>query len=334
MKTQNPLVVISLFILSLCSIVSASCSPSGSFKISAIPEDQTLKERIVCRDSGWVSDRVAIIDINGVIMNATESKFMSDGEHFVSLIVEKMNAAAQDDRVKAVILRINSPGGSVTASDILYNEILAFRAATGKPVIAYFQDVAASGAYYLACAADEIVAEQTCITGSIGVIMIMVDLSGTMSKLGIGADAIKSGPMKDAGSPFRTMQPEERRIFQGLVDSFYHRFVDVVGRSRCGLTHEQILTLADGRIYSAEQAKEAGLIDRIATLPETIKLAKEKAKIDKANIVLYHRPLEWRPSIYAQAPAGASTTINLLNIELSENWTQRPTFMYIWSIGG
>jgi protease-4 len=310
----------------------AGCAPVGSFKVSAIPEDQTLQEKVVYSDPGWVSDRVAVIDISGILMNAYEPKLLGEGEHVVSLAVEKINMAAKDKRVKAVVLRINSPGGSVTASDILYEEIKAFKKKTGKPVIAYFQDVAASGAYYLACAADEIIAERTSITGSIGVIMQMVDFTGTMTKLGIGSDAITSGPYKDAGSPFRKMRPEERELFQKLVDSMYQQFVDVVAAGRPKLTREQALTLADGRVYSAQQALDAGLIDRIATLEEAINIAKERAKIKAALTVVYHRPLAWRGNIYAQSPVSSSPTVNLVNIELPGDWTKRPRFMYIWSV--
>ena len=313
-------------------LLIAGCAPVGSFKVTAIPEDQTLQEKVVYSDPGWVTDRVALIDISGILMNAYEPRLLGEGEHVVSLAVEKLNTAAKDKRVKAVVLRINSPGGSVTASDILYEEIKAFKKKTGKPVIAYFQDVAASGAYYLACAADEIIAERTSITGSIGVIMQMVDFSGTMSKLGIGADAITSGPYKDAGSPLRKMRPEERELFKKLVDSMYQQFVDVVAAGRPKLTREQAMTLADGRVYSAQQALDAGLIDRITTLEEAINVAKERAKIRAALTVVYHRPLAWRGNIYAQSPVSSSPTVNLVNIELPGDWTKRPRFMYIWSV--
>jgi protease IV len=312
--------------------LAAGCSPTGSFKITAVPEDQTLQEKIVYRDPGFVTDRVALIDISGILMNAYEPKLFGEGEHVVALAVEKLNAAAGDKRVKAVVLRINSPGGSVTASDILYEEIKAFKKKTGRPVIAYFQDVAASGAYYLACAADEIIAERTTITGSIGVIMQMVDFSGTMSKLGIGADAITSGPFKDAGSPLRRMRPEERELFQKLVDSMYQQFVDVVAAGRPKLTREQIRTLADGRVYSAQQALDAGLIDRITTLEDAVNVAKQKAGIKAALTVAYHRPLAWRGNIYADAPISNSPMVNLVNIDLPADWTKRPRFMYIWSV--
>ena len=246
-------------------------------------------------------------------------------------MVENLNAAASDHRVKAVVLRINSPGGTVTASDTLYQEIKAFRKRTGKPVIAYFQDVAASGAYYLACAADEIIAQRTSVTGSIGVIMQMVDLSETMAKLGIEADAIKSGPFKDAGSPFREMKTEERALFQGLVDNFYSQFVEVVCEGRPHLTHEDVVKLADGRVYSAGQALEAGLIDRVGTLREAVEAAKDRAKIDRAITVRYVRPLTWAPNVYAQSPASRmGTNINIFNLNLPFLWTKRPTFLYIW----
>jgi protease-4 len=153
------------------TMLIVGCSPTGGYKITPIPADQTLKEEIVYRCPGFVSDRIAIIDISGVLMNAHSPSLFAPGEHSVSLAVEKLAAAVEDSRDKAVILRINSPGGSVTASDTIYQEILAFKKRTCKPVVAYFQDVAASGAYYLACASDEIIAQRTSVTGSIGVIM-------------------------------------------------------------------------------------------------------------------------------------------------------------------
>jgi len=310
-----------------------ACTPTGSFKVTAVPADQTLEEQVVARDPGWISERIALLDVSGVLINAAEPGLLSEGEHVVSFIVEKLNKAAADRRVRAVVLRINSPGGTVTASDTIYEELRRFRAVTGKPVVAFFQDVAASGAYYLACAADEIVAQPTSVTGSIGVVMQMVDLSGTMAKLGISTEAITSGPFKDAGSPFRKMKPEERAVFQGLIDDFYNRFVTVVDDGRPALTREQVLKLADGRIYSAEQARQHGLVDRIGTLSDAISIAKERAGIRAAVVVAYRRPLGWTPTIYAACPNGAApAAVNLININLPELWTKRPVFGYIWCV--
>jgi len=318
--------------LAISLMTSAACSPSGSFKVTAIPSDLSLEEQIIIRHPGWVSDRIAVIDIAGVLMNSREMGLLSEGEHVVSFAVEKLHKAAADKRVKAVVLRINSPGGTVTASDILYEEIQAFKKRTGKPVVAYFQDVAASGAYYLACAADEIIAQRTSVTGSIGVIMQMVNLSGTMSKLGITTDAITSGPLKDAGSPFRPMKDGERQLFQELVDDFYAQFVDVVDAGRPKLSREEVAKLADGRVYIANKALEVGLIDRIGTIHQAVEAAKSRAGVTAAHVVLYHRPLGWSPNIYATARVQKEPTFNVFNINLPNFWTRRPSFMYIWDV--
>lgn len=323
----------------LLSLLPGGCMPSGGIKITPVPSDLSLRESVVRRESIWTGNRILILDLSGVLLNNQELSFLSEGEHPVSLFVEKLNKAAADEDVKAVILRLNSPGGSVTASDAIYEEVRAFKKKTGKPVIAYFQDVAASGAYYVACASDEIIAQRTSVTGSIGVVMQMMDVSGTMSKIGITADAIKSGAFKDAGSPLRQMKPDERAVFQGLVDDFYRQFCDVVVSGRPKLTRESVTKLADGRVYSAQQALQNGLIDRIATLEETIDVAKQRAGVTVANTVIYHRPLVWTPNIYARSPQPAaggpgSVNINLLNLNLAGLFTNQPRFMYIWQVEG
>ncbi len=312
------------------TLALAACSPGGGFKVTPIPADQSLGERMIKRTPGWVSDRIAVIDISGILMNAEEFEFFSEGEHVVSQIVEQLDTAANDKRVKAVVLRINSPGGTVTASDILYEEIRAFREKTGKPVVAFFQDVAASGGYYLACAADEIIAQRTSVTGSIGVIMQMVDLTGTMSKLGIKAEAITSGSFKDAGSPLRPLKQEERLVFQAMIDGLHRQFVAVVDEGRPELDRDTVVKLADGRVYLAEQALELGLIDAIGTIHDAVDAAKKRAGVERAHVVTYRRPLAWTPNIYAQGPARSSLNVNLLNIEGRFDWTIRPRFMYIW----
>jgi protease-4 len=318
----------------LCLAFTPACSPTGSFKITAMPADQTIRERVVDDGGFLVSNRVAVIDISGMLMNAHEMGLLSEGEHSVSFAVEKLTAAAKDSRVKGIVLRINSPGGTVTASDMLYEQVLEFKKKSGKPVVAFFQDVAASGGYYTACGADEIIAQRTSVTGSIGVIMLMPNLTGTMAKLGITADAIKSGPLKDAGSPLRDMEAGEREVFQGMVDSFYGQFLDVVAAGRPKLTREQILKIADGRVYTSPQALEVGLIDRIGTLKDAVEAVKSRAKITAAHTVVYHRPQDWKPNIYAQSPVGNGTTVNLVNIDVANFWTNQPRIMYIWQAEG
>ncbi len=317
----------------LLSLPATGCKVPSSFRVTAVPADKTLEESIVRRSGAFVSDRIAMIDVSGVLLNAHINGLLSEGEHPVSLTVEQLDRAARDSRVKAIVLSINSPGGSVTASDMLHGEIRKFREKTGKPVVAYFQDVAASGAYYLACASDEIIAQPTTVTGSIGVIMLMINLQGTLDYIGVRTDAITSGAYKDAGSPFRTMKPEERAIFQGMVDEFYAQFVQAVEDGRPNLTRQEVLKAADGRVYTAGQALELGLIDRIGTIQDAIESARVRAGCERAHVVRYHRPLEWTPNVYAEAPVQpAQTTINLLNINSPSLWTRHPSFMYIWHV--
>ena len=170
------------------------------------------------------------------------------------------------------MLRINSPGGGVTASDIMYRDLVHFREETHKPVVACMMDVAASGGYYLAMGCDRIYAHPSTVTGSIGVIMSLYNATGLMKIVGVTSDPIKSGPNKDIGNPGRPMTPEERAILQGMVTGFYDQFVDVVARAaRTSLTPEKVRELADGRVYSGAEAKKLGLIDEVGYLDDALK---------------------------------------------------------------
>jgi protease-4 len=160
------------------------------------------------------------------------------------------------------------------------------------------------------------------------------DVSGTMDIVGVRTDAITSGAYKDSGSPLRSMRPEEREVFQTIVNDMYERFIDVVTRGRETLDEAAVRRLADGRVYTANQALKAGLIDRIATLREAIDLVKQRAGLKRVRLVRYHRPIEYRPTYYAQAPHPAAGDVNLINVELPD-WLNRmsPRFMYLWTPG-
>ncbi len=313
-------------------IFLTGCEPGGSIKMTLVSRDRSLEETEVYAEEGLFLSKVAIIDVDGVIMNGAPKGFMTEGEHPVSLLVEKLDAARKDRSVKAVVLRINSPGGTVTASEIMHEEILRFRK-SGKPVVTMMMDVAASGGYYIACASDEIIAYPSTVTGSIGVIAQMIDLSGTMNKIGLSMNTIKSGPNKDAGSPFRPMSEPEHAIFQKLVDEYYNRFVDVVAKGRPKLTREQIVQLADGRVYTGAQAVEAGLVDRLGGLHDAVDAAKKRAHLDRCRVVSYHRPEAWDPNIYAESnsPAAKAPTISLLG-DIWPSWLRpgNTYFMYLW----
>jgi len=315
----------------LAGVVAAGCS-APSLLITPVSSSRSLKETVLQRDSAFALDKIALIDVSGVIMNAPATRLVGEGEHPVSRLLEQLAVARRDPRVKAVLLRINSPGGSVVASELMHDEITHFKE-TGKPVIAVLMDVAASGGYYIACACDEVVAQPSTVTGSIGVIMQMVELSETMRMIGVRTDAIVSGPSKDSGSPLRAMRPEERERFQAIVDEMYDRFVAVVAAGRPGLGADQVRAVADGRIYTAAQALELGLIDRVASFRETLDRTKERVGAKSVKLVAYKRPTEFRPNYYAAAPS-AGGDVNLLNLDLP-SWldSTAPRFMYLWAPG-
>lgn len=322
-------------LLSGCMFAAAvaGCGPT-SFVITPVPAERELKEYILERDSVWTERRIVLLDIDGLLRNQrSETLFGAGGENPVSMLKEKLDKAADDDRVRAVVLRINSPGGTVTSSDLMYTEVRRFRERSGKPVIASMMDVCASGGYYIACAADRIYAHPTSVTGSIGVIMIAPDVSGTMAKLGIQANVIKSGALKDSGSPLREMTDADRAVFESMIGQMYARFLDVVAAGRPGLTLDRIRTLADGRVYLAPQAREAGLIDDVGTLEDAVAAAKQAAKIDGRPVVLvqYGRPLAHRPNVYARG-GDTPAQVNLINIELPAMLTNGgPEFLYLWA---
>ena len=206
-----------------------------TFNISLFPELQPLQEKVL---EGRGENKILIVDISGVISEESGDGMVEEPS-IVARVKEELLVAEQDKQIKAVVLRINSPGGTVTASDLIYHEILRFKEKTGVKVIAAISGMGASGAYYIAMAADKVVAHPTAITGSIGVIMLHMDLHGLLEKFGVGADAIKSGARKDMGSPFRKMMPEDRDLFQKMILEMQGQFLEIVAKGRKEITPKQ-----------------------------------------------------------------------------------------------
>lgn len=314
----------SSFIISGCGV--------GAFQIQSVPQNQELKEAVLTADRGmFVSDKIVVIDVDGVMTNSRQDSWMRQGNNPVSLFQEKLDKAANDRKVKAVVVRLNSPGGGVAASDMMYHSLKEFKRKTKKPVIAVMMDLACSGAYYLACASDGIVAQRSSITGSIGVIMQTFSVKGTMEKIGVKSFTIKSGDMKDMGSPMHDLSKEEEEILQGLVMSFYEQFLGVVQEGRPSLDKDKLRTLADGRVYTAGQALKEGLVDRIGYPADAIKWAKELAKVGKSQTVIYHRPLGYKPNVYASSDITKATAGALINVEMP-SWLNagQTQFLYMW----
>ena len=301
---------------------------------SLFPSVGPLKETKL---SGTGVDKILIIDVSGLLSSAKPSGFFDrliDRPSLPARIKEELTKAEKDKSIKAIILRINSPGGTVTASDIVYHEIKEFKKKQSIPVIASVMDLGTSGGYYLAVAADKIVAHPSTITGSVGVIMVTLNAQGLLEKIGVEATTIASGPKKSMGSPFRTMTDEERAIFQEVIDSMYNQFVAVVDQGRPNLTEQDIRRLADGRIYSAVQAKEAGLVDEIGYLEDAITLAKKEASIEDASVIVYHRSGGYKHNIYSSFASNSVNLKGLPNFDPPSLMTLlnggTPQFMYLW----
>ncbi len=232
--------------------------------------------------------KIAVIYVDGVIINGRGQSSLWNEHGGTDNIIRQLHDARDDNSVKAIVLRINSPGGSVTATQEVGEEILKIRAA-GKIVVASMGDIAASGGYWLAAMTDKIYANSTTLTGSIGVYMPYANWQELLQKIGIRQEKIKSGIHKDILSPDRPMTEEERKIIQTIVDQMYDQFVDVVAEGR-KMDHNAVRLLADGRIYTGIQAKELGLVDDLGNLYDAIDGAAKMAGISgKVQIKEYEK---------------------------------------------
>ncbi len=300
---------------------------AGCISISLFPMPGPLHEKTV---QGTAADKILMLDVSGIIAEKSGSGPFGSSEDIVARIKEELTMAAEDGQIKALLLRVNSPGGTVTASDVIYHELTTFKARRKIPVVAVIMDVGASGGYYIASSADRIVAHPTSVTGSVGVIMLRVNAEGLLQKIGVEAGAIKSGAKKDIGSPFRPMSEDEREIFQAMINGFQARFLEVVTKSRSGLTPERLKLIADGRVLTGPQAVQLGLADQVGYLDDGIAAAKQLAGVADARVVIYQRPGTYKHNIYSES-SGLSTLEALAHLDvmgLVRGGT--PQFLYLW----
>ncbi|MBD3287382.1 signal peptide peptidase SppA [candidate division KSB1 bacterium] len=209
-------------------------------------------------------EKIALVEVTGVIYTARD-------------IVRQLDRYNRDKSIKGIVLRIDSPGGGIAASQEIYEKVKSVRD-SGKVVIASMGGVAASGGYYVACGADTIMANPGTTTGSIGVIAELPNTQELMDKIGIKFEVIKSGEYKDIGSPHRELSKDERRLMQNLIDNAYQQFVDVI-TTETGLSRRQVLKYADGRVFTGQQALEYGFIDTLGTYEDAVNLAADAGGI-------------------------------------------------------
>jgi protease-4 len=231
-------------------------------------------------DRSLVSGEViAVVEIEGVIVRSQP-------------VIEKIKEYRESQNVKAVVLRIDSPGGGVGPSQEIHAEVLKLKKV--KPVVASMGSVAASGGYYIACAADTVVANPGTITGSIGVIIEFANIEELLDKIGLKSVVIKSGRFKDTLSPTRAIEPDEQQLIQAVVDTIHGQFIDAVAAGR-GLERDAVAAVADGRVFSGEQARDLMLVDQLGNLEDAIQVAARLAGIEDAPKVVY--PRRKKPSI-------------------------------------
>ena len=287
-------------------------------------------EEVTIEGSG--PGKILLIDFAGIINNQKNRNITGNTINLgmVENIRSILKKAEKDKEIQALLIKMNSPGGTVTASDIIFHLLKDFKDSNKVKIYVQVMDLAASGGYYVALAGDEIIAHPTSLVGSIGVIALKVNLKELMTKIGVDWEIVKSGDKKDFMSPFRSFTREERDLFQNTIDIFHQRFISTITNNRHDLDLAQVQLLADGRIFDAEQAKKLKLIDDIGYVTDTI----ERIKLDLNNLnlklVTYHRSNKYQGNIYSQFKK--PTSFNMINVDLGLNPNSlSPYFLYIWS---
>jgi protease IV len=314
----------SLWLASLIATALSACSPQVHLDFLG---QEKLAETVLV--PGPEKDKVLVIDVDGLISSNDGGGFLAREKNAVSRVYLRLERAAADPAVKAVILRLDTPGGEVTASDIIYHEVLTFKEKTRKPVVGLMMGVAASGGYYIASACDVILAHPTTLTGSIGVISIFPNFGELMAKVGVKVNVIKSGEAKDSGGPFRDMTVEEKKIFQAIIDEYYGDFLGAVAANRKDrIPAAELRTIADGRVYTARQALELKLIDGIGYFDDALRKTLDLAGLKSARVVGYTYYPQQKTNIYA----GQLGEFSPLDAKVLESYLAilKTGFYYLW----
>lgn len=272
---------------------------SGTFDSFGVLGGTNLRTKVI-RSGSSGTDSIALVCVQGTI-DGDGSPL--EGTGMLSFVSEQIRAAAEDSSVKAVVLQVDSPGGGLSASDQLHNEVVNLRS-KGKKVIAWAGGMMASGGYYIAVGAEGIMASPTATVGSIGVVMQHIQVKDLMTKLGIKVDPITTGEHKDMGSIFRDMTPEERRYLQSYVDVSHERFVDLVAQGR-GMTRDKVAVLATGKIFNADDALASGLVDKIGYIDDALRWTEELIGRSDMRVISYRRPMGFG-DLFREAGHGAA----------------------------
>ncbi|GAB5402658.1 MAG: S49 family peptidase [Aureliella sp.] len=276
------------------------------------------------------SGKVAVIDVDGLLVNKNISGIGSMGENPVALFREKLDVVATDPSVAAIVLRMNSPGGGVTASDIMLRDLTQLKQQRGIPVVACMMDVATGGTYYVASAADAIVAHPTSIMGGLGVILNVYNMELTLSQFNIAAIHVKSGDRVDIASPERMMEQGERDLLQGMADSFHDRMINQITNMRPEVKQHSEAAF-DGRVFTGDQAHQMELVDQVGYLDDAVSLARQLAGLpDQSPVVMLRRDNDRAYTLLDVTP-NTPTMGSLLPLKVPGlDRANLPTFLYLW----
>ena len=314
------------------SLVTLSLVLSGCITVNLFQPDKGWVEKPMTPSEAH--DKILFLSLDGFIGDQEKkggTPFIGGRKDQVHTMRKELEKAGKDKEIKAIVILIDSPGGAVTASDRLYHQIRQFREEHKIPVIAYFGDLGASGAYYAAMGATEVWAHPTSVLGSIGVLIANVGARGLMKKIGITDRTVSSGAEKEMGSPLKEMTPEDRKIFQGLIGDFFQKFLGVVKENR-KIPEKRLEELADGRVFSAEQALRDHLVDRIGYRDDLIKHLKRILNLPDVALVRYKRSGGGAPSLFGMSNSGLDS-VSLQSLETLLN-SRGPTPLYLWEPGG
>lgn len=283
----------------------------------------------VAGSSATTARRIALIDVDGLLLNQDMTGLYSDGENPVALFREKLDAVSKDPCYAAVVLRINSPGGGVTASDMLRHDLQGFKARTGLPVVACLLDVGAGGAYYLATAADHVMVHPTSITGGIGVILNLYNLEDAMAQYNVAGVPVKAGEFIDLGTPIKAQTEDGRAILQRMAEEYHARFRELVLASRPQLRAAPPIVF-DGRVFTAQQALSLKLVDSMGYLDDAVQIAGQMGGAPGAQVIVLHRRHDRARTPYDTTPnfpvQGGILPLSMPGLERS----RLPTFLYLW----
>ncbi len=284
---------------------------------------------------GEAKGKVLVIHIRGTISDVPQRQIVTTRPSMVQEVVSQLRKAEKDSNIKAVLLKINSPGGSATATDILYHEIVAFKQKTSAKVVVAMMDVAASGGYYISLPADYILAHPTSVTGSVGVLFLRPDVSGLMTKIGVAVEVNKTGQNKDMGSPFRQATVEEKQIVKNMIDQLGKRFLDRITEHR-KIDQENLQKIASARIFLAEDALKLGMVDQVGYIAEAVSIAKKLAELpEDAKVVVYRRTEYPDDNLYNPSTSHyEGRGLSIVSLDLPASLTSlQAGFYYLWQSG-